>query len=291
MNVTSRSYGKWILSGEHSVLRGGKAILFPLRSRFLETQWSSDSTFDVVVSSGMDQTSIDFLQKVIQCAFQKIGKSKAQGRWHLHFNLPYGSGLGWSAAFCLNVCNLFEKKNWITKRDILPFSLELENLFHGKSSGADLQAIYHNQPILFRSFYDVEVIQPTWTPYFYLFDTNQKMATAQCVQQVEKWSYQNPHQAKATDQKMKEAVDTSVKALFNQDQGLPNLVQAIQNSCSCFDEWGLISEAVSQTIKSLQSKGALAVKPTGSGGGGFVVGIWKEPLAEIKEGIVAYGKE
>ena len=36
--------GKWILAGEHSVLRGGRAIVFPLNSRYLKLKYDKTET-------------------------------------------------------------------------------------------------------------------------------------------------------------------------------------------------------------------------------------------------------
>ncbi len=39
MNFKVETYGKWILAGEHSVLRGYPALVFPLKDRGLHLQY------------------------------------------------------------------------------------------------------------------------------------------------------------------------------------------------------------------------------------------------------------
>jgi mevalonate kinase len=55
------------------------------------------------------------------------------------------------------------------------------------------------------------------------------------------------------------------------------LAEAINTAADCFFQWGLISESLQHHMQTLFDAGALAVKPTGSGGGGFVVSLWENP--------------
>ena len=52
------------------------------------------------------------------------------------------------------------------------------------------------------------------------------------------------------------------------------LIHTIQQAHDCFAEWGLLTPGLQQHIKDLYAKGALAAKPTGSGGGGYVLSFW-----------------
>ena len=42
----------------------------------------------------------------------------------------------------------------------------------------------------------------------------------------------------------------------------------------CFEQWGLIDSSVQAEMDRLSAQGALAVKPTGSGGGGYLLSLW-----------------
>ena len=55
------------------------------------------------------------------------------------------------------------------------------------------------------------------------------------------------------------------------------LTEAIKEGAHCFESWGLVSETLTQHMQLLYNHGALAVKPTGSGNGGFVVSLWENP--------------
>ena len=59
--------------------------------------------------------------------------------------------------------------------------------------------------------------------------------------------------------------------------GFEMLSQAIHQARGCFERWGLASGEMGNHIQWLFSQGAYAVKPTGSGDGGYVLSLWRKP--------------
>ena len=54
----------------------------------------------------------------------------------------------------------------------------------------------------------------------------------------------------------------------------------------CFESWGLCDGAMGTHIKDLEEKGAVAVKPTGSGGGGYALSLWdQEPELSLQKNL------
>ena len=77
---------------------------------------------------------------------------------------------------------------------------------------------------------------------------------------------------------MNDAVEQARIALTNNTpHSMSLLAESIQQGASCFHQWGLVSETLEQHMKLLYAHGALAVKPTGSGNGGFVISLWEQP--------------
>lgn len=285
--TVSRKCGKWILSGEHTVLRGGQAVLFPLKEFFFEIRFeeraNSSNNVDFIFNSVFSLESFrNFYIDIIKKSLSMINKSNAAGTFYLNSSIPMGAGLGGSSAFCVSLAQLFFYKNWIQEKDILNLSLELEHEFHGKSSGADIQAVYREQPCLFKSFHQVEVLKPRWNPCFYLMDTKNASPTKKCVQKVSDFIKKHPLKSQKLDQQMKQSVLNCVQALAEEpEKGKLLLVQALDQALECFMEWGLCTEKVMTVIQQMKQKGALACKPTGSGGGGFVAGLWEKPLLSV----------
>ena len=286
----SRSFGKWILSGEHTVLRGGKAVLFPLKSFYFEVSYKERGAVSQELSKGLCvHFSSSFQEEyhsqyihVIKTALKLIEKSSIKGQFGLDCTIPFSAGLGSSAAFCVSLAKVFCQLGWIQEKDILNLSLELEHEFHGKSSGADIQVVYHEKPIVFKNFNNVEILKPKWKPCFYLYDTGVRAKTQQCIQKVNEFIKHNPERAKELDQQMKQTAALCLQAL-NQDQkqGINLLKTAMDQALECFTKWGLCEGRVLESVRKLKEQGALAVKPTGSGGGGFLVSLWKRPPKPI----------
>ena len=60
--------GKWILAGEHSVLRGSRAVVFPLFSKFLKLRYLKTLTeFEIQIRG---QSSSD-IEMIIWSVFEK----------------------------------------------------------------------------------------------------------------------------------------------------------------------------------------------------------------------------
>jgi mevalonate kinase len=58
-----------------------------------------------------------------------------------------------------------------------------------------------------------------------------------------------------------------------------SLAEALTEAASCFSEWGLVPASVAAQMRELEKAGALAVKPTGSGDGGFLLSLWPGPTS------------
>ena len=69
--------------------------------------------------------------------------------------------------------------------------------------------------------------------------------------------------------------------------GLPKLVESITSAAECFYGWDLVSAELDGHIQFLKAQGAIAVKPTGSGEGGYVLSLWQmAPPLEIHKTLV-----
>jgi mevalonate kinase len=101
---------------------------------------------------------------------------------------------------------------------------------------------------------------------------------------VKEFMERKPKFAAEIDLKMAKSVKLAEAALAmeNQEKALPMLTQAINLGYNCFKTWGLTSGIVDNHIRLLKEAGSLAAKPSGSGGGGYVISLWdKEPPAEL----------
>ncbi len=277
--------GKWILAGEHSVLRGAPALVFPLTQRTLTlTHAPAEFSLELDLSGDYGPEFRVLFWNLIERACNQAGvkKSHLTGTVKLSSQIPVGSGLGASAALCVAVGQWFENLKFIKSADVYEFSRNLENLFHGESSGVDVAVTLLKEPIRFLRNGDRQKIKSNWQPHLYLSYSGRKGSTLDCVQRVKAFGEKNPSLGKELDQQMAASVAMAEKALASEGlQGLKDLASSIMMAKDCFDRWGLTPEL---EIQSLLGAGAIAAKPTGSGGGGYILSLWEaEPPLKLRE--------
>ncbi len=269
--------GKWVLAGEHAVLRGSSALALPHPNFALNLKYENNGqplqiapieagpiTRDLIQGLGADATGI-------------------LGRLEIQSTIPVGSGLGSSAALCVSLIRFFlhytkqeRSEDWIRAK-----ATEMENKFHGKSSGMDIAAVCSQEPIRFVRNRAPEKLGITQLPRFTFHDTGFRVRTVDCINQVEKMINERPEVAHRVDAQMALAADLATEGLlqFNQGQksrGLSQIAQAMDMAHGCYEEWGLLPADANRIRAELFHQGARAVKLTGAGGGGFLVALWGE---------------
>lgn len=272
------TYGKWILVGEHAVVRGNAALVFPIKEKKLHLLYTVKPSTLGAEYSGSSGSDMQLLfWSVLEHGLQLLGYSlnELKGHFHINSTIPVGVGMGASAALCVAMSRWFCAQNMLSAEHCTSFAKELEHLFHGKSSGLDVAGVAALGGLYFKGGETIP-LQPKIKPLFYLSSCKQIGITAHCIQQVQKIWDLNPDLAKQIDIQMVDAVTEARDAL---EQGganaLDELAAAINKAADCFFQWGLISESLHQHMTRLSLAGARAVKPTGSGGGGFVLSLWE----------------
>lgn len=268
--------GKWILCGEHAVLRGSQALVFPLSSKTLTLEYnhSLGESLNLDLSGDYGPEFRVLFWSVVDraCELAKFKKSQLSGTVRISSQIPIGSGLGASAALCVAIGKWFESFEAIKNEEVYEFSRQLENLFHGESSGVDIAVALNAEPIRFTRAGEREKLILNWKPLWYLSYSGKKGSTLECVNMVKSLHHKEPELGRRLDQQMMESALLAQRALLlNEAQGLPMLAASMNMARECFDQWGL---SIPQALMQLAEAGAIAVKPTGSGGGGYVLSLW-----------------
>jgi mevalonate kinase len=224
---------------------------------------------------------------LVDRALEILGRPRKdlKGSIILESNLPLGNGLGASAALCVVVGRWLADLGWVDVSKLESFCRELENLFHGESSGVDVAVVLSGCPLCFSRFAPSIALDIQWKPKFYLSASGQKGLTHACVQQVKEFLGANPVVGQSLDQAMSDAVESMCALLTrasdsDRDKEI-KLVEAINKARQSFEAWGLTEGVVEREMRQLMDAGALAVKPTGSGGGGYILSYWKEDPPEL----------
>lgn len=274
-----QAFGKWILAGEHAVLRGSPALVFPIRTRSLHlTYFQNEADLDVQLDGdhGVELKLLVWTVLEKACELRHIERAKLKGELVLESSLPVGAGMGASAALCVALVRWLGFLGFVPESEYYEFSRQLENIFHGESSGVDIAVALSGQGLRFSRSGERALLEPKWKPHWYISYSGKRGITLDAVSKVKSLLAENPARGQELDARMSEAVLLADQALHvNADDGLLQLAKAIDLAATCFDEWKLNEGAPAEHIQWLKDHGAIAVKPTGSGGGGYVLSLWK----------------
>lgn len=291
IDFTCKSFGKWILAGEHAVLRGVPALVFPIQSRNLElsyTRTESALELRLVGDHGKDLQLLVWGVLEKACELKKISRQDLKGILLLESSIPVGAGMGASAALCVALTRWLGYLGYVEESEYYEFARDLENLFHGESSGVDIAVALSGEGLYFVRNGERKPLSTSWKPHWYISYSGKRGVTVDAVNKVKDLLLQNPEVGEKIDKQMAEAVAIAEKALkLDMQEGLPLLAKAIEEGGECFEQWGLNEGAPGKHIQWLKEKGALAVKPTGSGGGGYVLSLWsKVPSEDVLEKLI-----
>ncbi len=274
-------FAKVILSGEHSVLRGGAAVVAPLKSQSLKYNYSSSNEFKIEYNDETSPYEI-LIEGTIDRALSLLDKKRVDLKLKIELlNLvPLGKGLGGSAALSVFVSRLMGKSGFIEKDQMFSFSKNLEDMFHGESSGVDIAGCLSSGPHLYvRGEKLLEVKPQKNNLIFGLVDTDESSDTEECIEKVLSLKKNDKKIFYELDSEMDEASRELYKALEEADEN--SILNSIKKARGVFDQWGLISSRMKEIESELLSSGALALKPTGSGLGGYMLGVWMKDFEDV----------
>lgn len=297
MGTKIRVCGKWILAGEYAVLKSYPALAFPLPSQFIEMSYTKkkealriEAEVTTTISQRMEESVfVSNFEFILNQGLKKIFKKPAEltGTIKLQCCATFSAGIGTSSIICVLVGRLFHFLNWLTKEQLFYFCHSLENSLHGQSSGVDVAAVLTQKPILFSSSLNkegtqkapkIEVLQTQWQPNIFLSYAGEGKTTKENIEKMKLFWNTNPERSDHLNSQMGLAVLKAKEGLESKDrsQGIICLKEAFSLAEQCFAGWSLIGENMKKHILLLKKQGALAVKPTGSGSGGFVLSLWSQ---------------
>ncbi|OFZ20846.1 MAG: hypothetical protein A2X94_04865 [Bdellovibrionales bacterium GWB1_55_8] len=268
--------GKWVLAGEHAVLRGATAVALPLPDYSLKLTFRPSAENLRITPDSASDLLLDMISGILS----RSGHEPAppSGLLSIESTLPTGAGLGSSAALCVALTRWTGEALGIPESDWQEMARSLENRFHGQSSGMDVSTILAGTPITFSTARGSVPLNLKRLPRFTFHDTGLRANTSDCIAKVRELASRSPEIAARLDQGMREAAEMAREALidFNQ-QGAPalkHLAESMRLAQESYAGWGLLPDAARKLQTRLLTEGALACKLTGAGGGGFLIALW-----------------
>lgn len=280
INFTCKAFGKCILVGEHAVLRGVPALVLPIRSRVLELTYAqSEKPLELKLLGDHGNELQVLVWSVLDraCQMIKIPRTDLKGILMLESSIPVGAGMGASGALCVALTRWLGFLGYVQESEYYEFARTLENIFHGESSGVDIAVALSGEGLRFVRDGERSPLKTNWQPQWYISYTGKRGVTIDAVTKVKDLIANDPARGKKIDEEMREAVALAEQALqLPENEGRNLLIKSLELAGQCFEQWGLNEGAPAAHIAMLRENGAVAVKPTGSGGGGYVLSLWEK---------------
>ena len=279
--------GKWVLAGEHAVLRGAAAVALPHPGFFLTLTFQPEpgGSWDGLTVMPSDAESV--ISGVLRSVEEEwnandLSFPRPVGSIHVDSTIPIGAGLGSSAALCVALTRWMAEPLRLAPGKLRDFATQIEHRFHGESSGMDIAVVMAGEPISFVRDQGAKPLGVKRIPLFTFLDTGMRSRTSDCVDHVQQFREQKPNYAMKVDASMGAASRVAIEGLIRYDRGgaedrsigLKLIASAMEQANDCFLEWGLVPSEVEKQQELLKKQGALATKLTGAGAGGMVVALW-----------------
>ena len=271
--MAASAAGKVILLGEHGVVYGKSALALPIHNA-------------VHVSlSGADELSHDLPEEFVACLLGELGVDDTRVRISVNSRLPFGKGLGSSAAVAVAIARAFNERDKLGLDDdgINAIAFASEKLAHGTPSGVDNTVATFAEALLFRKGKNlhVEPLVVDSPPPLLIAWGDETGKTSDMVAGVRARHDQAPtHYAAIFDQMdvlSREGAE-QLRAGAWQDLG------AAMNIChGLLNAIGVSTPGLERMVTLARQSGAAGAKLTGAGGGGSVVALCPNGVEQVEK--------
>ena len=283
---------KLLLFGEHIIIQGANALAYPWDAYQAEWRFGKEATSDKEDASLQNWLAyLKELQKTdggwLALDLDRFEQDLQDGLY-FHSNIPRGYGAGSSGALC---AGLF--KRYRLQTAALSFSElkeqfgKMESFFHGSSSGTDPLICYLNRSLLIQKSLDITLVeldlQQLPKPYqLFVLNTGIERQTEPWVNYFLRQAA-NPNFQGQMNSTLIPASNQAIQALLNYDGS--QLFQQMAH-ISKF-QYEHLREMIPETFHNIWATGLadnsdFKLKLCGAGGGGFILGLSRDPKALTK---------
>lgn len=296
MNNLNKSYNsKLLLFGEFVTIKGAQALAIPLN--LYHGQWAyTTQNIPFPLNDMLAYMERLAQQQALFCDYDLSSfKKNIQQGLYFPSDIPIGYGLGSSAALCAAIYDSFctQKITSTQSKDLVDLKknlAQLENFFHGESSGTDPLICYLNQAVLISSKTAIEIVEcpsssPSGKGAIFLLNTHMPRKTGPLVQTfLEYCKNDNYHQRCQA-----ELIPYNDEAIVAFLQGQWTLLLELVHHISHF-QYKYFQPMIPNTFQSIWLQGLASsnfkLKICGAGGGGFILGIctdFEKTKKELKD--------
>jgi mevalonate kinase len=273
--AVGKASAKLIVLGEHFVVTGAAALAIPLPGLNTEVRLTQGSEIRCELdasaeSLGFADTARDLMERALRFATDRYQWDLGRNPLHAFSisNFPSSRGLGSSASFSVALTRALNELSE-KETDIRTEAQQIENLFHGKSSGLDTSAIVSPNPVLYQDGKILRTFAPVAVD-FVVADSGPRETSSALVSRSMEIRRNQPELWQTLSNQVSELARTCLQELEKQD-GATEVARIIRNSQEILGQIGLSNKQLEDLLELGHKEGALAGKMSGAGAGGVVL--------------------
>jgi mevalonate kinase len=269
---------KILLFGEYTVLSGSKALAIPYKE--LSGFWTMDQSEheDAQISRASLRHFLHHKSEGL-IDYERLKTDVEKGLW-FESTIPQGYGLGSSGALIAAIYRTYGLHHSTLLKDKMALA-NLENHFHGSSSGIDPLVSFVQNPLLIHSFQEVEILSETpELKGFFLLNSGRIRQSGPLVS-IYKEKIKDPEFNRSCAEILAREVNFAIESLVKKNHShLFHHLWLISKF-----QWDYFPEMIPTQVRSLWHRGLesgeYVLKLCGAGGGGFILG-YSDKLPSIK---------
>lgn len=266
---------KLLLLGEYTVTQGSSALAVPLN--IYAGQWAINNKNELSSKGLWHLFNYLLSTEKGRLLFNLDSfKNDLETGWYFSSDIPSGYGLGSSGAVVAAVYEAYAKSKTHKLVDLIEILSFMENAFHGNSSGIDPMVSYLNSSVVYKNNSQIEKVKFDFRAYnFFLIDSGISRSTSTLVE-VFKQNIIHKVGFKNALKKLQKANEYAIESCLSSDS--QHIFQSFYNishlQLENFQEM-ILPDWSGIWLEGLLS-GDYYLKLCGAGGGGMLLGMYKE---------------
>ncbi len=287
----SYGYGKIILTGEHSVVYGKKAVAAPIKLRMgAKIRDNSDNIKVLIPRWGVEHT-LKFgathhysIYNSLEMMLKELGLENETMTIEIIPEVPRAMGMGGSAALAVAIIRALNKyfNLNLTESDVSNLSFKSENIVHGGASGIDNTVSTYGNLIMYQKGTPptISSINLTKDIPIVIGISGVESMTSKMVDQVRKAHAAQPEWYDQIFDNMDRLSADSKVAIENYD--LEKLGMIMNLNHGYLNTLSVSYPSVEELVNIARANGALGAKLTGGGGGGAMIALCNSVESQLK---------
>lgn len=282
--------GKAIIIGEHAVVYGARAVAMPLTSMRIRLELEMHGPLhqggSIRLQFGQKEVP-EHLAGVVADACQALDIPISGLDIKAQSSVLIGAGLGSSASLCIAILRVLAQAHGIplSAERLAQLGNQLEKRFHGNPSGLDTAVVACEDVVSFVKGLAPERVKVRLLPSsngrglpwsFALIDTGVRSSTMAMIKIAASY-----FQGDSGRQRINDFDSLSLQVIQGLAHGQSQAVASAMNAAALhLAAAGVVNQELAHIMHEAREVGVLAVKPTGSGGGGCALALLDPLLAD-----------